>query len=169
VRKISTQKYDGLGSLKPCELHDIPDGYMYPIMSDLDKIASREKELHEAIAALQKEAEELAVARRVLSRFGLNGAGTQTQPDPTESSKLGPKRPDGAPSTFAMTESVLADAETAGRDGLTAKELVNAIREKFWPGLQSAQVLPVIYGFVRKGRLRKTPGGKFKRLKKPEE
>ena len=34
---------------------------------------------------------------------------------------------------------------------------------------KSAQVLPIIYGFVRSGRMRKTPGGKFKRLKKAEE
>jgi hypothetical protein len=138
-------------------------------MSDLDKIVSREKEIHDAMAALQKEAEELAVARRVLVRFGLNGAGKPPNPVNDDGGKLGPKRPDGAPSTFAMAEGVLADAEVAGKDGLTGKEMVDAIREKYWPGLQSAQVQPIIYGFVRNGRMRKTPGGKFKRLKKAEE
>jgi hypothetical protein len=138
-------------------------------MSDLEKIAQREKAVHESIAALQKEAEELAVARRVLSRLGPNHNLVASDLVVGTAGRLGPTRPDGAPSTFNMAEGVLADAETAGRDGLTGKEMVDAIREKYWPGLESGQVLPIIYGFVRKGRLRKTPGGKFKRLKKVEE
>jgi len=139
---------------------------MFFTMSELEKIAQREKAVLESIAALQKEAEELAIARRVLSNL----------PDiqkPSASSsngpKLGPKRPDGTPTTFEMTESVLADAEKAGKDGLTGKELVAAVKDKFWPGLQPGQILPIVYGFVRDERLRKTPGGKFKRLKKAEE
>jgi hypothetical protein len=137
-------------------------------MSDLDKITAREKEIHDAIAALQKEADELAVARRVLIRFNEVWKTTWGTSKPNEP-KLGPPRPAGAPSTFDMADGVLVDAEQAGKDGLTGKEVVDAIREKYWPGLQSGQILPIIYGFVRHGRLRKTPGGKFKRLKKAEE
>jgi hypothetical protein len=134
-------------------------------MTDLDKITEREKQIAKLISDLQQEAEELSVARKVLARFS---------PTPRimpifDAPKLGPKRPEGAPTTFDMTEGVLADAENAGKDGLTGKELVAAIRDKYWPGLQSGQVLPIIYGFVRDQRLRKTPGGKFKRLKKAEE
>lgn len=116
----------------------------------------------------------MAVARRVLSNLPdmpiiVRGTVKRYRATLNDGRKLGPKRPDGAPSTFAMTEGVLADAEVAGKDGLTGKELVDAIREKYWPGLQSPQLLPIIYGFVRSGRMRKTPGGKFKRLKKAEE
>lgn len=125
-----------------------------------------------SITALQKEAEDLATARRVLASLPVVVPGKIERYRPaviSHSGKLGPTRPDGAPSTFNMAEGVLADAESAGKDGLTGKEMVDAIREKYWPGLQSAQVLPIIYGFVRNGRMRKTPGGKFKRLKKAEE
>jgi hypothetical protein len=129
---------------------------MFFTMSELDKIALREKEIAKLIEALQREADELAVARKVIARFSPS--------PPGEEVTLGPARPEGLPSTFEMTETVLAEAEKAGRDGLTSKELIEAIGAKYWPGLKSAQVLPTIYGFVKNKRLRKTPGGKFKRL-----
>jgi hypothetical protein len=61
---------------------------------------------------------------------------------------------------------VLADAEKDGKDGLTANEIVQAIAARYWPGLIGSQILPSIYKFAKYDRLRKTPGGKFKRLKK---
>lgn len=132
------------------------------LMTELDKITLREKEIAKLIEALQKEADELAVARKVIARF-------TPAPATVADGALGPSRPEGIPSTFDMAESVLEKAEAAGKDGLTAKELVEAIRDRFWPGLVAAQVMPTIYGFVKANRLRKTPGGKFKRLKKAEE
>jgi hypothetical protein len=140
-----------------------------PIMtSELDKITAREKEIAQLIANLQQEAEELSVARRVLARFAPAATTVARVPLSKPVPKLGPPRPVGAPTTFDMTEGVLADAEKAGKDGLSGKELIDAIRAKYWPGLQAAQILPVIYGFVRDDRMRKTSGGKFKRLRKPE-
>jgi alkyl hydroperoxide reductase subunit AhpF len=132
---------------------------MFLTMSELEKIALREKEIAKLIEALQKEADELAVARKVIARFAPSHA-------ISIEGALGPPRPEGIPSTFEMTEAVLEKAEAAGKDGLTAKELVEAIRDKYWPGLNSPQVLPTIYGFVKNDRLHKTSGGKFKRLKK---
>jgi hypothetical protein len=159
--------------VRPANLLGGIAGWRYiPIMSELEKIAKREKEVQASITALQKEAEELAIARRVLASFAATTVARPIQRYRAtlndDSAKLGPKRPVGAPSTFAMAEDILGAAEGAGKDGLTGKELVDAMREKYWPGLQSAQVLPIIYGFVRGGRMRKTPGGKFKRLKKAE-
>jgi hypothetical protein len=131
---------------------------MFLTMSELEKIKLREEEIAKLIEALEKEASELAVARKVIARFS---------PPPPAGSEgaLGPSRPDGVPSTFDMTEAVLESAEKAGKDGLTAKELVEAIRDRYWPGLNAPQVLPTIYGFVKNERLHKTAGGKFKRLK----
>jgi hypothetical protein len=140
-----------------------------PIMtSELDKITAREKEIAQLITDLQKEAEELSVARRVLARFAPALPLPRAAVPSSSLRKLGPPRPVDAPTTFDMTDDVLADAERAGKDGLSGRELIDAIRDKYWPGLQSMQILPVIYGFVRNDRLRKTSGGKFKRLKKPE-
>jgi hypothetical protein len=68
-----------------------------------------------------------------------------------------------------MVDLVLSSAEKAGKDGLTISELVEEIRTRFWPGLQSQQVTPLIYGFASKGRLHKTAAGKFKRVKTNEK
>jgi hypothetical protein len=67
-----------------------------------------------------------------------------------------------------MAELVLADAEKEGKDGLTANEIVQAIAARYWPGLIGPQILPSIYKFAKDQRLRKTPGGKFKRVKKDD-
>lgn len=64
-----------------------------------------------------------------------------------------------------MVEFVLSSAEKEGRE-LTASEIVNEIRARYWPGLIGEQILPSIYGFAKQGRVRKTPTGKFKRIKR---
>jgi hypothetical protein len=153
-------------------LRESNDGHIRPIMmSELEKIAEREKEIAKQISELQKEAGELSVARKVLARFSNKRSIPRVQLNsrPNGVPKLGPPRPEGAPTTFEMTEGVLADAEKAGKDGLTGREVVDAIRDKYWPGLNSGQVLPIIYGFVKAERLGKSASGKFKRLKKAEE
>lgn len=104
-------------------------------MSDLDKITAREKEIAKLISDLQQEAGDLAIARRVLIRLepGQHQINLTATSLTVGDGKLGPKRPDGAPSTFAMAEGALSDAEVAGKDGLTGKELVDAIRENIGP------------------------------------
>src|ERR1700694_1820833 len=87
-----------------------------PIMtSELDKIMAREREIAQLIAHLQQEAEELSVARRGFARFPPPAPTATRLPFPKPVlPKLGPPRPVGAPTTFDMTEGVLADAEKAG-------------------------------------------------------
>lgn len=134
---------------------------------ELAQIAAREKEIADQIERLNQEANELAIARRVFEKYSgepsahdlhINGHTLQL--------KSGKPRPEGAPTTFQMVEMALQAAEPE-KDGLTAKELLDAIRTKFWPGLVAHQVMPSIYGFVKDKRLRKTDGGKFKRVKQP--
>jgi hypothetical protein len=139
-------------------------GYIPPHMPlELKDIEARKKEIAKSMSAMQRELEDLEAATRVLLLFQGHqqetGVKLRVLPAPGTS-----KRPEGVPTTFDMTESVLEDAEKSGKDGLTAKELVEAIRDKYWPGLKSQQVLPIIYGFVP-DRLHKTSGGKFKRKK----
>ena len=133
---------------------------------DIAQIAAREKEIAEQIERLKQEASELAIARRVFEKY----SGEHVVPNVNLNGEVltvpsGRPRPHGAPTTFDMVNMVLEAAEKDGKDGLTAKELVDGIRTKFWPGLASHQVLPTIYGFVKSERLHKTAGGKFKRLK----
>jgi hypothetical protein len=75
-------------------------------------------------------------------------------------------RPPGRPTNFEMAEAALSNAEKDGKDGLTANELVDAIRALYWPGLVGTQILPSLYAFAKNGRLRKTSGGKFKRIRR---
>jgi hypothetical protein len=133
-------------------------------MADDDQISTidaREKEIADQMAALQKELEELATAKRVLLRLS-GHAGDQ----PVSKASKGKPRPSDIPTNFEMVEFILGSAEKDGKDGLAASELVDSIRARYWPGLSGEQILPSIYAFAKNGRLRKTPGGKFKRIKR---
>jgi hypothetical protein len=124
--------------------------------SEREKIEARKKEIVSGMAAFKRELEELDIALAVLGRLN------SKPPDKPKDPLISP-RPEGIPNTFEMVESVLEAAEMAGKDGLTGKELVDGIAEKYWPGLKPKQILPIIYGFVP-DRLHKTPTGKkFKR------
>ena len=130
---------------------------------ELNAINVRKQEIAEAIAALQAEDAELDIALKVLARFG--GLFPPSAPangsDPPKP-KLGPPRPEGTPSLFDMTVEVLREAIAGGKHGLKGKEIVAEIGRKYWPGVQPDQVLPPIYGFVSKKRLKKNTDGIFK-------
>jgi len=139
----------------------------YPT-DQLRAIEAQEKKIADQIATLQKEADDLATAKRVLKRLsGVAEAKPSAADDGLPDGKLGPERPKGVPTNLQMVEFVLGHAEREGKDGLTANEIVEAIRARYWPGLVGEQILPSIYGFGKKGRLRKTASGKFKRIKGP--
>jgi hypothetical protein len=131
---------------------------------EIQAINTRKQEIAEAIAALQAEDQELDIALKVLARFGglyapqaaANGSDPPTKP------KLGPPRPEGTPSLYEMTVDVLRDAIATGKHGLKGKEIVTEIGKKYWPGVQPDQILPPIYSFVSKKRLRKNSDGVFK-------
>jgi hypothetical protein len=131
---------------------------------DIEQIDKRLREIGEQVALLQKEADELAIAKRVFARFSdhlPNGGGTKAGHDPPG----GKPRPNGTPTNFEMAEFVLADAEKEGKDGLGGSELVQAIAARYWPGLVGHQILPSMYQFAKAGRL-KLSGGKFRRVQK---
>jgi hypothetical protein len=121
----------------------------------IEAILARRKEIAAELERLRLEDDELETAIRVLHRFGKGSNGDAT-------SKLGPARPENTPSLFVMTETVLHDAIAVGKMGLKGREIVSEIGKKYWPGVQARQVLPLIYSFVKKGRLRKEKDGIFK-------
>jgi hypothetical protein len=133
---------------------------------DPAKIAARRQEIGEEIARLQREADELDIVLKVLPRLALEEVQENIAEDILDPS-LSP-RPSGTPTNFEMVELVLLSAEKEGRDGLTASEIVEEIGRRYWPGLIGKQILPSIYQFAKKGRFKKTPSGKFKRIKKIE-
>jgi hypothetical protein len=131
--------------------------------SDVQAIRARHQEIANEIERLKAEADELAITLRVLDRFS-NGL----VPVNGEGPKLGPPRPADTPSLFEMTVTVIRDAVGQGKTGLKGQEIVAAIGKKFWPGVQSKQVLPPIYQFAKKGRLIKTKDGLFKVVSESE-
>lgn len=63
-------------------------------------------------------------------------------------------RPAGIPTTFAMIREVLT-----AKPGMTAKETVEAIAAKWWPGLQFKYLGPDISTNITKGRLNRDSDG----------
>jgi hypothetical protein len=128
---------------------------MSPYMN-LDAIRERRRQIAAEMARLKAEDDELEIAVRVFDRYtkksGVNGH--------DKSPKLGAPRPEGIPSLFEMTSSIIQSAVDAGKLGLKGREIVDEIGNRFWPGVQPHQVLPAIYGFAKNGRLVKK-GDKF--------
>ena len=143
------------------------------IFSEVEQIEARQRAIAEEMARLQEEASELEIALRVFRRLRpVSTATTKAQPIaplgefiPT---KLGPPRPNGAPTNFEMVDMILSSAEKEGKDGLTIGELISEMRKRYWPGLNDIQVSASIYAFVKSGRLTKPGDGKFRRVKKNE-
>lgn len=128
--------------------------------SELDTMLKRRKEIAAEVEKLKAEDSEIETALRVFSRYG--GKPIPATDGLLSAPKLGPPRPDGTPSLFEMTETVIKDAIKAGKSGLKGREIVAEIGKRYWPGVKPQQVLPPIYGFVKTKRLRKGESGIFK-------
>jgi hypothetical protein len=143
-----------------------------PIQDAARKIEARQREIAKEIVLLQEESNELGIALKVIMRLEPDSSAVPEAPTEThtedETPKLGPPRPSGCPTNFQMVDMILASAEKEGKDGLTISELISEMRTRYWPGLKDVQVSAPIYSFVRQDRLRKTPGGKFKRIKQQD-
>jgi hypothetical protein len=165
-----------------------PKKSLYGHMGQLDSqtIENRLREIADELARLQKEQDELDIAMRVLKRLVGQSSkpraepGTARQvrrppppPKPPSSArknrKLGPARPRGLPSNFEIVEMILKSSEREGKNGLTAREIVEQIGKRYWPGVKGPQVLSFIYKFAKDDRIHKTSAGKFKSLHKNNE
>ncbi|TAV14735.1 hypothetical protein [Rhizobium ruizarguesonis] len=124
----------------------------------IEAIQARKKEIDREIIALREEADQLDVALKVFKRFA---APTVSKPS-DDDNKLGPARPAGVPTLYEMTYTVIRDAESRGKPGLTGREIIDAVAQQYWPGLKRQQVLPSIYTFAKQGRLNKGIDGRFR-------
>jgi len=110
------------------------------------------------LGMLDAEEAELKVAQRVNQRFGSgdhahSGNGTNA-PIP----KKGPPRPRNIPTTRVMINTLLAEAQMAGKPGLTGRELVRGISDRWWPGAGWNDVLPDAARLVRDKKLLRNAG-----------
>jgi hypothetical protein len=151
-----------------------------PDLNQIELIQSRQREIADELARLQKEQDELDIAMRVLNRLVSKPRAVPViarrvrKPPPPPSSarkirKLGPPRPPGIPSNFELVEMILKSSEREGKNGLTAREIVEQIGKRYWPGVKGPQVLSFIYKFAKDDRIHKTSSGKFKSLHKNNE
>jgi hypothetical protein len=134
--------------------------YFQAMKSELtiEAIEARKKEIERQIIALREEADQLDVALKVIKRF----APPTSEKPKDDDNKLGPARPAGVPTLYEMTYTVIRDAESRGKPGLTSREIIDAMAKQYWPGLKRQQVLPSIYTFAKQGRLNKSDDGRFR-------
>jgi len=147
-----------------------------PISNESGLIETRQHEIAKEMKRLQEEADELAIAMKVIKRLSPDSTAPAAASAPADKDsakisnlKLGPRRPSGLPTNCQMVDMILASAEKEGKDGLTVNEIIAEMRSRYWPGLQDRQVSTPIYAFARKGRFKKTTSGKFKRIKNSKD
>src|ERR1700732_2507695 len=123
-----------------------------PDLNQIELIQSRQREIADELARLQKEQDELDIAMRVLNRLvGSKPRGVPvttrrvhkppplSPPSARKIRKLGPPRPAGIPSNFELVEMILKSSEREGKNGLTAREIVEQIDKRYWPGVKGPQ------------------------------
>lgn len=129
-------------------------------------VSAIEKRHDAAESALRKEEEELEITARVLGRLAsgapaINGRGSVSNgrvKSGLSIPKNGAKRPSGIPTTRQMISTLLTEAETAGKEGLTGREIVEQIHARWWKGVGWNQALPDALRMVKNNELiRKGP------------
>ena len=121
----------------------------------IDAIVARKVFIAGQRKLLDDEERKLDIALEVIREYS-----GEPNDHPEEAIK-GKPRPEGVPTTWEMVEAVLKPVDMQG--GLTGAQIVAEIESKYWPGLVGAQILPVVYGYLKgkNPRLTKTESGKF--------
>jgi hypothetical protein len=139
-------------------------------MKRLDRL---EQFIYQEKRKLSQEFNELAAVEKVLARLAqsndsdlLNNISElieepsaeeqqQSESEAPDASipRVGTTRPTGIPTTAQMFDTLLAEAERAGKEGLRGRDLVAGIRQRWWPGAGWNSILPTAFLLVQKGRL----------------
>ena len=115
------------------------------------EIAGEVHDLRAKLQALEVEDEELALAERVLSRFG-------EIPEEVEVGTEAPAsngKPPGTPTTPNMIMALLREASAQGKPGLEPREMQISISKRWWPTVKSEDVGPTAWRMWKDGRLDK--------------
>ena len=109
----------------------------------------------EAMVKLDAEDAELDQAERVLVRLQEAPARVVSAQPRKGTPRKGTKRPKNIPTTREMVTTVLAEAEQSGKRGLTGKEIMLAVDDRWWPGVGWTSILPDAHRLIGKGILHK--------------
>ena len=154
-------------------------GYQMSMTDQLKLVRDRreavEAEIEHLIArisALKAELPDLQVTERTLAR--LAGSDSQVSALATmfavgegeEVGKLitpaklaaalnGGGKPSGIPTTPDMILTLMTEARRRGSNGYEPQELTRAISRRWWPGVKSEEVSPIVWRMWKRGQLRK--------------
>jgi hypothetical protein len=124
------------------------------------------------IAALKAELPDLQVTERTLARLaGVEAPASLSSmfadpPDneadrkPITPAQLaaalnGGGKPSGTPTTPDMIMTLLLESKRRGLDGMEPRDLTRGIARRWWPGVKSEEVSPIVWRMWRRGQLRK--------------
>lgn len=79
--------------------------------------------------------------------------------------RVGSKRPEGIPTTFTMVQTVLKEKP---KFSMIARDVMDAIEKRWWPGLGLTFLGPNISSFITAGRLERNAAGKLALTEKGE-
>jgi hypothetical protein len=125
------------------------------------------------IAALKAELPDLQVTERTLARLaGVDdsprlssmfvgrppyevGDGTPISAAQLAAALNGGGKPSGLPTTPDMILTLLIESRRRGLNGMEPKDLTRAISRRWWPGVKSEEVSPIVWRMHKRGQLRK--------------
>lgn len=124
------------------------------------------------IAALKAELPDLQVTERTLARLagvdapaslsGMFADAPEKEADrkPITSAQLaaalnGGGKPSGLPTTPDMILTLLMESRRRGVGGMEPRDLTRAIARRWWPGVKSEEVSPIVWRMYKRGQLRK--------------
>jgi hypothetical protein len=139
------------------------DNSLHLIQERRKALQAKRQEVAKALAQIDAEEADLLIAERVLSRLGtaqretrVGNVEVQIKTVSDSIPRLGTtKRPANAPTTRAMFDALLAEAEATGLVGLDGKSLVVGIRNRWWPGAGWNNILPDAARLVKSGVLKR--------------
>lgn len=134
----------------------------------LDRLAAIDRERSE----LEQIINELAVAERVVARLTSVDL-PESQPSEVASGSATRKKPQGIPTVYVMALTLFRET---GEHWIEAQDIVQSIRERWWPTAENNDISPTLWRLSRMGKLTKNgtkyglpPGvrGPVKELGKP--
>jgi hypothetical protein len=140
-----------------------------------EAVEAEVEQLIARIAALKAELPDLLVTERTLARLAgvdvpetlsgmfANPAENEAERKPISSAQLaaalnGGGKPTGIPTTPDMILTLLMESRRRGAGGMEPRDLTRAIARRWWPGVKSEHISPIVWRMFKRGQLRNDNG-----------